>query len=105
MADARYVPEAVLEVAGDVLEMAHTACTGGLATLRLLAPVVRADLGGGVAARRAGWVLVDRFVSFVDATQCVVQSGLKRVPLRPGGRTQVIGMPGRRESGMKGKKV
>ena len=49
--------EAVLGAAADVLEVAHAAGTGGLSALSLLAPLVRADLGGGVTARGADLLL------------------------------------------------
>jgi hypothetical protein len=42
----------------NVLEVSHAAGSGGLAALGLLAPLERADLGGGVAARGAGVVLL-----------------------------------------------
>ena len=50
-----YAPEAVLEPPGDRLEVAHAAGTSRLAALGLLAPLERADLGRGVAARGASW--------------------------------------------------
>jgi len=50
--------EAVLEAAGDVLEVAHAAGTDGLSPLGLLGPVVLAGLGRRVTAGGAG-VLLD----------------------------------------------
>jgi hypothetical protein len=47
------VPEAVLEPAGDFLEVAHAARAGRLSALGLLAPLVRAQLRGRVPALRA----------------------------------------------------
>lgn len=49
--------ETVLGTAADVLEVAHAAGTGGLSALSLLAPLVGADLGGGVTARSADLLL------------------------------------------------
>lgn len=49
--------ETVLGAAADVLKVAHTAGTGGLSALSLLAPLVRADLSGGVTARGADLLL------------------------------------------------
>lgn len=49
--------ETVLGAAADVLEVAHAAGTGGLSALSLLAPLVGADLGGGVTARSADLLL------------------------------------------------
>jgi hypothetical protein len=49
--------EAVLEATVDFLEVAHSAGTGGLATLGLLAPVELAGLSGGVTAVGAGRLL------------------------------------------------
>lgn len=45
--------ETVLESSGHILEVASAASTDGLSSLSLLGPVVLADLGSGVAARRA----------------------------------------------------
>lgn len=42
--------EAVLEATVNLLEVPHAAGTGGLAALGLLAPVVLANLSGGVTA-------------------------------------------------------
>lgn len=47
-------PEAVLEPPRNVLEVAHAASSGGLSPLGLLAPLVRPQLGRGVAALRTG---------------------------------------------------
>jgi hypothetical protein len=47
--------EAVLEAAGDRLEVGGTAGTGGLPALGLLAPVERTELGGGVTTLSTGW--------------------------------------------------
>ena len=49
----RDAPEAVLEPPRDGLEVAHPAGTSGLSALGLLSPLVRAELGRGVAALRA----------------------------------------------------
>lgn len=45
--------ETVLESSGHILEVASAASTDGLSSLSLLGPVVLADLGSRVAARRA----------------------------------------------------
>jgi hypothetical protein len=50
--------EAVLEPAGNVLQVAHAAGTSRLSALHLVTPVVLAGLGGRVAARGA-LVLLD----------------------------------------------
>lgn len=49
--------EAVLEATVDILEVAHSAGAGGLSSLGLLAPVVLANLSGGVAAVGTGRLL------------------------------------------------
>ena len=49
--------ETVLGTSADVLEVAHAAGTGGLSALGLLAPLVRANLSGGVTARGADLLL------------------------------------------------
>ena len=48
-----HVPEAILEAAGNLLEVTHAACSSSLATLSLHTPVVGADLCRGVSARCA----------------------------------------------------
>ncbi|KAJ8524576.1 hypothetical protein ON010_g16541 [Phytophthora cinnamomi] len=53
----RALAEAVLELALHVLQVAHAAGARGAATQGLLAPVVLAHLGSGVATRRAGALL------------------------------------------------
>jgi len=50
--------ETVLETTRDVLEVAHTAGTGGLSTLSLDRPVEGTDLGRRITARSAGLLLV-----------------------------------------------
>ena len=49
--------EAVLESSRDVLQVGHSPGTGGSPSLGLGAPVVRSDLGRGVATRSAGLLL------------------------------------------------
>lgn len=44
------IPETILEAAGNLLKVAHAACTCCLATLSLHAPVVRTDLRRGISA-------------------------------------------------------
>merc|ERR1719469_1344781 len=52
------LPEAVLEAARQLFHVLHAAGSGGMAALRLLAPVVGAHLLRGVAAARALLLLV-----------------------------------------------
>jgi hypothetical protein len=48
--DKTFLPEAVLELPGDFLQVPHSTGTGGLSSLSLQAPVVRSELGGRVTA-------------------------------------------------------
>lgn len=47
--------ETVLEATVDRLEVGGTASAGGLSALGLLAPLERAELGGGVTTLSTGW--------------------------------------------------
>jgi hypothetical protein len=65
------VLEAVLELSGDVLQVAHAAGTGGLPSLQLVAPVVLAGLGGRVAARSALMLLDVQRTTTASSAQSV----------------------------------
>lgn len=76
--------ETVLGAAADVLEVAHAAGTGGLSALSLLAPLVRADLSGGVAARGADLLLQVERASVASSAHGVRLGAVRRKECRRG---------------------